>query len=184
VSGWRLWATVIVLGFVLGTALAWLTNRAAHSDSHSNSGSGPESSLALGQPHPGFSLPTPSGERVDAARFDGQALLVNFWATWCAPCRREMPVLQAASERHGDALAVVGIALDDSAPVKRFIDELGIDYTILVGQEEVLDVQSEWGNEVGAMPYTVLVDGAGIVRWRHYGEVTSPELEEALGDAL
>lgn len=177
-SGWRLWAFVVVLGFLIGTALAWLTNRGQ------DSGAEPESVLAVGQPHPGFNLPGTDGGRVDAAEFAGRAMLVNFWATWCAPCRREMPVLQAASERHGGALAVVGIALDDPEPVTRFVEEIGVHYTILVGQGEVLDAQSEWGNEVGAMPYTVLVDADGIVRWRHYGEVTADELDRALGDVL
>lgn len=173
-KGWRLWVWVVVLGFLLGTGLAWVTNRVQES------GSAPESELALGQSHPGFSLPDLGGERVEAERFAGRAMLVNFWATWCAPCRREMPVLQAASRQYGDSLAVVGIALDDPDPVAAFVEELGIEYTILVGQDEVLDVQSEWGNRVGAMPYTVLVDGEGMVRWRHYGEVTAEELDEAL----
>jgi thiol-disulfide isomerase/thioredoxin len=178
VTGWRLWVTVVVLGFLIGTALAWWTNRAQES------APGPESALGVGQSRPDFSLVDLDGARVEAGDFAGRAMLVNFWATWCAPCRREMPVLQAASKRHGEALAVVGIALDDPEPVASFVDELGIDYTILVGQDDVLDVQRAWGNDVGAMPYTVLVDGEGIVRWRHYGEVTAEELGEALGDVL
>ncbi|NBB92057.1 MAG: redoxin family protein [Gammaproteobacteria bacterium] len=177
-KGWRLWISVVVLGFLIGTALAWLTNRSQEA------GSLPESGLAVGQPHPGFRLPDLDGGRVDAQGFAGRAMLVNFWATWCAPCRREMPVLQAASERHGDALAVVGIALDDPGPVANFVNEVGVDYTILVGQDEVLDVQSAWGNDVGAMPYTVLVDAEGVVRWRHYGEVSAEDLDRALGDVL
>lgn len=175
-SGWRLWVSVVVFGFLLGTALAWVTNLTSGPES----GDAPESELAIGDPHPGFSLATPGGERVDAERFAGRAMLVNFWATWCAPCRREMPVLQAASDRHGDKLAVIGIALDDPEPVASFVDELGIDYTILVGQDEALDAQSAWGNDVGAMPYTVLVGRDGRVRWLHYGEVTADELDEAL----
>jgi len=177
-TGWRLWAGVIVLGFLIGTALAWLTNTTQAPQPR------PESGLELGQHHPGFNLPDLDGEPVASERFAGRAMLVNFWATWCAPCRREMPVLQAASKRHGEALAVVGIALDDPEPVARFVDEIGVDYTILVGQDGVLDTQSAWGNSAGAMPYTVLVDGEGIVRWRHYGEVTAEELDEALAPIL
>jgi len=177
-TGWRLWVSVVVLGFALGTALAWWSNRGQGFDPVRDLDR--RSSLAVGEPHPGFSLPDLEGDRVEADRFSGRALLVNFWATWCAPCRREMPVLQAASRRHGQTLAVVGIALDDPGPVSEFINEVGVDYTILVGQDEVLDVQKEWGNSAGAMPYTVLVDGDGIVRWKHYGEVTAGELDEVL----
>lgn len=173
-TGWRLWVSVVVLGFLLGTALAWWSNRTLEP------GGAPESELAVGQPHPGFNLPALDNERVDADHFAGRAMLVNFWATWCAPCRREMPVLQAASRQHGDALAVVGIALDNPEAVASFVDEIGIEYTILAHPDEVLDVQSDWGNSVGAMPYTVLVDADGIVRWRHFGEVEAAELAEAL----
>ena len=179
-SGWRLWVSVVVLGFLLGAGLAWLSNRA----SESGKPAAPAPELATGQPHPGFELPALDGERIDADHFAGRTMLVNFWATWCAPCRREMPVLQAASRDHGDSLAVVGIALDDPDRVADFVDELGIEYTILADQDEVLDVQRQWGNHAGAMPYTVLVDAAGIVRWRHFGEVSAEQLEEALAGVL
>ncbi len=177
-SGWRLWVSVVVLGFLLGAGLAWLSNR------ETGNAAAPAPELAKGQPHPGFNLPALDGRRVDADRFAGRAMLVNFWATWCAPCRREMPVLQAASQEHGDSLAVVGIALDDPETVADFVEELGIEYTILADQDEVLDVQREWGNRAGAMPYTVLVDAQGTVRWRHYGEVSAEQLEEALAGVL
>jgi peroxiredoxin len=179
-SGWRLWITVVVLGVAVGSLLGWVTA----------TGPAPEAEPAeqgaeiVGRQQPGFSLPSVDGGTVSAEDFSGRAMLVNFWATWCAPCRREMPVLQAASETHGDALTVVGIAMDDAEPVQRFIDEVGVDYTVLVGLDEVIDTQREWGNAVGAMPYTVLVDSEGVVRWRHFGEVTESELDEALGEVL
>lgn len=176
-SGWRLWLTVVVLGVAIGSGLGWLTAGSEGAESPDGGGD------MLGQTQPGFSLPALGGETVDAARFDGRPLLVNFWATWCAPCRREMPVLQAASEQH-KALSVVGIAMDDAEPVRRFVEEIGVNYTILVGLDEVIETQREWGNAAGAMPYTVLVDADGIIRWRHFGEVTESELAEALGNVL
>lgn len=177
-TGWRLFLTVAVLGFAIGSALAWLTNRGHDADAPPSAGAG------VGDPRPGFRLDELDGEPVEAARFDGRPLLVNFWATWCAPCRREMPVLQEASERHGESLSVVGIAMDDPGPVRDFVADVGVDYTILVGRDAVLEVQRDWGNASGALPYTVLVDAEGIIRWRHHGEVTSEELAGALGGVL
>jgi peroxiredoxin len=177
-TGWRLYLAVVVIGVLVGAGLAWLTEPGAGGGSGAPVAAGDE--LAVGETHPGFRHRDLGGDWVTAADFAGQALLVNFWATWCAPCRREMPALQSVSRKRGDSVAVVGIAMDDAEAVRAFVEELGIDYTILVGYDDVLDTQRAWGNAAGALPYTVLVDADGVVRWRHYGEVTAEELEEAL----
>ncbi|QKK03652.1 MAG: TlpA family protein disulfide reductase [Pseudomonadota bacterium] len=175
-SSLRLFLLVAVVGFVLGTSLAWL-NRSA-GDRLPEPGS---SGASVGDPAPGFRHRNLAGEWVDSAAFLGErALLVNFWATWCAPCRREMPLLQATHLSDDRAPRVVGIALDDPQPVSAFIDEFGITYPILVGREDVMDTQRLWGNSAGVLPFTVLVDIDGVVRWQHYGEVTARELGDAL----
>jgi len=102
-SGWRLWLAVCVLGLLLGLGLARLTQRDQPGGVPQTQ---PQSELAVGQRQPGFSLSDLDGKQVGAEQFAGRAMLVNFWATWCAPCRREMPALQAASDRDGVALAV------------------------------------------------------------------------------
>ncbi|MFU8833153.1 MAG: TlpA family protein disulfide reductase [Wenzhouxiangella sp.] len=167
---------VAVLGLAMGAGVAWFTRPPPPAPGVSGA--------ALGDPQPGFRHGDLNGQWVEAADFDGQLLLVNFWATWCAPCRREMPVLQDASRQHQDRLAVVGIAMDDPVPVADFVNELGIDYTILVGSTEVIDTQRAWGNSRGALPYTVLVDRQGVIRWQHLGEVTAEELEDVLAPWL
>ncbi len=105
---------------------------------------------------------------------------MNFWATWCAPCRREMPLLDEISQAYAGRMTVLGIAVDDPGPVIEFVTALGIDYPILVGSSDVIATQRAWGNSAGALPYTVLVDAAGIIRWRHLGEVTEEELQPVL----
>lgn len=161
-----------VIGLALGGAFAWMTRSAP-----------PEPGLegaAVGDPRPDFRHGGLDGDWVGASDFDGQLLLVNFWATWCAPCRREMPVLQEASERHAGELAVVGLAMDDLAAVREFVTELGIDYPIAVGNADIMATQRAWGNAAGALPYTVLVDREGMIRWQHLGEVKAEELRAAL----
>lgn len=168
---------VAVLGVSLGAGLAWMTRESPPPQTQT-------AGAAVGDPHPGFSHASLDGGTIEASDFEGRPFLVNFWATWCAPCRREMPVLQEAGERHADSLAIIGLALDDAGPVSEFVDELGIEYPIAAGSDDVMRTQRAWGNSSGALPYTVLVDGEGAIRWQHYGEVSQEELDEALAEVL
>ncbi|MFW5927528.1 MAG: TlpA family protein disulfide reductase [Wenzhouxiangella sp.] len=170
-------AVVALLGFVLGAGLAWLT-RESPSPAAGTEGA------AVGDPQPGFRHRSLDGGTIEAAGFEGRPFLVNFWATWCAPCRREMPVLQEAGERHAGSLEIIGIALDDPEPVAEFVADLGIDYRIATGSDDVMRTQRAWGNSAGALPYTVLVDDEGTIVWQHYGEVTPEELDRELAEVL
>ena len=166
-----LYVGAAVIGLALGGAFAWVSRPAP-----------PEVGVegaAVGDVRPGFRHGGLDGEWVDAADFDDQLLLVNFWATWCAPCRREMPVLQDASDQH-EELAVVGLAIDDLEAVQAFVSELEIRYPIAVGNADIMATQRAWGNAAGALPYTVLVDRAGTIQWQHLGEVSAEELEAVL----
>ncbi|NDY95932.1 TlpA family protein disulfide reductase [Wenzhouxiangella limi] len=165
-----------LIGLSLGGAFAWLSRPAPPEPGTAGA--------AVGDPRPGFRHGGLNGEWIDADDFEGQLLLVNFWATWCAPCRREMPVLQAASERHGDDLAVVGLAIDDLEAVREFVTGLEIRYPIAAGNADVMATQRAWGNAAGALPYTVLVDRSGVIRWQHLGEVSVEQLESALAPWL
>jgi len=165
-------AIVASFGLLLGTTAAWWLG----AQSVEPSGRG----ASVGDPRPGFRHADLNGQWVEAEAFDGRALLVNFWATWCAPCRREMPLLQQASERYPEQLAVVGIAFDEPVPVSEYVSEIGVSYPILVGGDDVMATQAAWGNTSGGLPFTVLVDRSGIVRWQHLGEVKADELAEQL----
>jgi len=135
----------------------------------------------LGQRRPDFSLADSAGQRVSADRFDGQVLLVNFWATWCAPCIEEMPMLsQFQRDYAGQGVAVVGIALDDPRRAQEFARELGVGYTLLFGLADAMVVGRRYGNRAGMLPYSVLVDAAGIIRWTRLGILDRGELEAQL----
>ncbi|MEN1729118.1 MAG: TlpA disulfide reductase family protein [Pseudomonadota bacterium] len=169
---WVLYALVAVLGLGLGAGVAWFTLPGPPAP-------GIEGAQE-GDPRPEFRHAAVDGQFVSASDFDGQAMLVNFWATWCAPCRREMPLLNEISQSHAGRMTVVGIAIDEPGPVVEFVNELGIDYPILVGTSDVMATQQAWGNASGALPYTVLVDASGVIRWRHLGEVTVDQLQPVL----
>ena len=137
-------------------------------------------------PRPDYMLADLDGELREAADWDGQVVLLNFWATWCAPCREEMPELRELSREYREqGLTVVGIAtLDDQAAVQEFVDQLDIRYPILVGMDEAMEVAQQYGNNRATLPYTVLVDRAGRVRHVFAKKVSRAELEPLIRELL
>ncbi|MDT8407967.1 MAG: TlpA disulfide reductase family protein [Wenzhouxiangellaceae bacterium] len=164
----------IIIGLALGIGAAWLGR-----SSQPVAGSS-EPGAAVGDRRPDFEHAGVYGKLWRASDFDGKPMLVNFWATWCAPCVREMPALQSLAEDHAESLNVIGIAVDEPGQVRAFIEELGVDYPILIGTSDVSSTQRAFGNSAGMLPFTVLVDAAGIIRWQHLGELSRDELERKL----
>jgi len=116
-----------------------------------------------------------------AGDFDGHVWLLNFWATWCAPCVEEMPMLsQLQQDYAGRGLKVVGIALDDADRAREFAAGMGIKYPVLVGQADVVLTGRRYGNLTGMLPFSVLVDAEGLVRWTHLGALTRKDLEHQI----
>jgi thiol-disulfide isomerase/thioredoxin len=130
-----------------------------------------------------FSFPTSRGDIFSSEQLAGRIALVNFWATWCVPCRKEIPLLMAAQALNQRSLAVVGIAVDESEPVRRFEDEVGLDYTSLVGKTEALALMERYGNP-GHLPFTLVFDRQGRLRYTKTGEIQSKDLDRWLADLL
>ena len=132
----------------------------------------------LGQFRPDFELGDMNGATVSAADFDGKIMLLNFWATWCKPCIEEMPMLTRLQHNYvGRGVQVVGIALDDARKAREFATGLAVNYPILVGSTDTVLAGRRYGNRSGMLPYSVLVDSDGIVRWAYLGALDQEELE-------
>ena len=120
------------------------------------------------------------GKAVPMAGFKGQPLVINFWATWCAPCKEEMPDFQRlASGELGKKVKIVGIGIDNAPNMSAFAKQNGITYPLLVGGPAGLDLLKTLGNKVGGLPYTVVLDARGDVVVNHLGRISA----EALGKA-
>ena len=139
----------------------------------------------IGGLRPEFSLGSNKGELVTPTDFAGKTVLINFWATWCGPCREEMPMLMDLQRNYGaTGLQVVGIALDDAQSASDFVETYGISYPILVGEADVFATSAAYGNVDGVLPYSVLIDSDGIVRWQYAGIIQKNDITDLLSDLL
>ncbi len=124
---------------------------------------------------PDFSLPDMRGVSHRLADWRGRPLAVNFWATWCEPCRQEIPLLKALRRENAkNNLEVVGIALDHPESVEKFVKELGIEYPILVGEKGGLEAVTAFGVDT-VLPFTVFADAEGRIVTLKIGELHRDE---------
>lgn len=132
-----------------------------------------------GEPIPALSLPGLDDREVALpAAYAGRPLLVNFWASWCAPCIEEMPELQRFAAAQGaDGVQVVGIALDDKAAVEDFLRRVPVDYPILLDAAGPRDSSVQLGNPKGVLPYSVLVSADGRLLKQRIGPFDHGEID-------
>lgn len=112
-----------------------------------------------------------SGEAIPLTRWRGKLLILNFWATWCPPCLREIPAFIELQRRYAaDGVQFVGIALDQVEAVASFASEKAMNYPVLVGHEDVIRFMQSLGNAIGGLPYTAVIGANGEVLTTHEGE--------------
>jgi thiol-disulfide isomerase/thioredoxin len=132
---------------------------------------------------PDFSLNDLSGKSTSIAAWRGKSLVINFWATWCAPCRREIPLLKTvAADWAGRDLEVVGIAVDYADKVRQFTGQFKIDYPVLIGEQDALEIAAKFGMDSPALPFTVFTDRRGEVVALFLGELHRPQADLILSE--
>ncbi len=129
--------------------------------------------------HPSFSLLDLDGEMRDFDEFAGRHRMLNFWATWCAPCRREIPLLKEFQAEQGDdGILVIGIAVDVMEDVQQYAEAAQFNYPILVGEMDAMAVAEQSGLQFTAMPFTMIVTADGEYLNAHLGELHRPDLDK------
>jgi thiol-disulfide isomerase/thioredoxin len=131
------------------------------------------------------SLPDLSGRIRHLSEWRGQVVLCNFWATWCAPCRKEIPMLISLRDEFSSVgFEVVGIAVDNAAKVLEFARTYRVSYPILVAEATGIDLMRTLGNTAGGLPFTVLLDRKSMIRSRKLGILRSEEINQKIKSLL
>lgn len=127
------------------------------------------------------SLPDLQGENQEVSQWLGKVMVVNFWATWCTPCREEIPEFIEAQKKYGEqGLIFIGIAIDQTDKVKMFSQEFGINYPVLVGSFNTWSLLEAAGNRHSALPYTVVINRSGELVENYLGRVDLKKLEKMI----
>lgn len=132
-----------------------------------------------------IALPDLDGREQPLAQWRGKLLVVNFWATWCAPCREEMPMfVKLQAEQGARGLQFVGIAVDEAPKVREFATEIGLNYPSLIGGFGAMELSRTFGNRVMALPFTVIIGRDGRIVMTQLGPVKPQQLEAAMREFL
>ena len=118
-------------------------------------------------------LPDENGVNKALKQYKGKIIVLNFWATWCPPCREEMPELSALNTEFSQKnVVVLGIAIDEIALIKEFATQTPVSYPLFAAEEEGMAIGNSLGNDKGVLPYTVIIDSNGKVVNTHFGRIT------------
>ena len=132
-----------------------------------------------------FSLPDTDGKLHDISEWRGKVIVLNFWATWCPPCRAEVPLFVDTQQKFKkDGLVIVGVAIDKKRDVANFIDSYFINYPVLVSEQDNTELMARYGNRIATLPYSVVMDRNGNIIETHAGAYKKDQLYNVLNKAL
>lgn len=129
----------------------------------------------------GFTMADADGQMHNSDKWIGQVILLNFWATWCPPCRKEIPgFVELYNNYHEKGLTIVGIAIDEPEKVKHFAANYNINYLNLVDEDKGMELVMRYGNHTGGLPYTVIINREGKVIFTRTGELAAVDAEKII----
>ena len=134
---------------------------------------------------PDFTLPDVSGQPHAISEWQGKLRVINFWATWCGPCLKEIPEFIELQNHYADkGLQFIGVAIDSPEAVATYLSTININYPILVGDMPAISIAHELGNHIDAVPFTVIVNQQGQIIHQHAGEFSKEQLLEVITPLL
>jgi peroxiredoxin len=168
------WHLIFLVILIFGSGWLWVSRVPLTAQTYT---SGPQP--AIGYAAPDFTLSTLDGKTLSLSELRGTPVVLNFWATWCEPCQRELPALQATAERYADEVQIIGVDQGEPAEiVQTFVDQFGLSYPI------AMDADFQVGDQYNlmGMPTTFFIDGDGVIRHLWVGEMNSITLAEGIAE--
>ena len=130
---------------------------------------------------PEFAMLDLDGKQHNISDWDGQVILLNFWATWCPPCLEEIPAFIELQETYAEqGLQILGVAVDDEPAVRAFADGMGFNYPVLPGETDAIALSQRYGNKIGVLPYTVFINRNREISHVIQGELSKKRAENIL----
>lgn len=130
-------------------------------------------------------FPDENGKPQSLNQYAGKIVVLNFWASWCEPCREEMPELSQLHTEYKDRnVVVLGLAIEDVAAVNEFIKQTPVSYPLFAADIQGMDIAASLGNNKGVLPYTVIIKADGTLAKSYFGRITKPLLEQTLKTIL
>ena len=132
-----------------------------------------------------FSLPDAAGKQHDSKEWQGKIRIINFWASWCSPCLKEIPEFITLQKKYADKnVQFIGIAIDEADEVIKYIKTIDINYPMLIGSDTGMSLAQQWGNNVGAVPFTIVVDSKGKIVHQQAGEFSTEQIVKVITPLL
>jgi thiol-disulfide isomerase/thioredoxin len=174
---WALLVALATVSAVLGFYLGHMLQDQVHPENNTD----PRVAVEVPEERPAFTLPDTSGQARRVQEWDGKVLVINFWATWCPPCREEIPEFVALQRKYAmRGLQFVGIAIDEPEAVLPFMKAAGVNYPVLLGQFTGIDLSRKYGNRWGALPFTAVIDRERHIVSVNGGSITRREIEQTI----
>jgi peroxiredoxin len=174
----------IALALVIGIVKNWPSEKGNTTETSQEPLPQTQSSM-ISQPRPDFSMPDLSGTQRNIKEWDGKVLAVNFWATWCEPCKQEITdfnILQKKYSKKG--FQFIGVALDDMDSVQAYLKTNAITYPVLIGSDQAIQVASHYGDVEGVVPYTAFINRKGQIAFIQYGAMTQDLARQVIESLL
>jgi thiol-disulfide isomerase/thioredoxin len=139
----------------------------------------------ISQLRPDFAMPDLTGTRRNIKEWDGKVLAVNFWATWCEPCKQEIAGFNALQKQYSSqGLQFIGVALDDQDAVQTYLKTGSIAYPVLIGEDQAAEVASRYGDDQGVVPYTAFINRKGQIAFIQYGAMSQDLARQVIESLL
>lgn len=172
----RLIIIIAALGMGLGLGYSLYEKDTSDITSSQNISQQPEKLEKL----PDFSYQDLQGNNRSSREWNDKVVVLNFWATWCPPCRKETPAFIEVQSSYPQQVQFIGIAIDDREPVQNFADTFGINYPTLLGDMSAIEISRQLGNRFSGLPFTAIFDQNGKLVYHQTGEVKKSELTDQI----